>query len=82
MKARNASRMASPAKIKAAVKVASAGSISSSPERTIMTESAATTSANSARRVDHTAKRDFGSSPNVGRRAISGPRGCVSWAEG
>src|SRR3979409_687677 len=65
-----ANKIANPAKTRAAPKVASAGTISSSPERKMMIDSAATASANSAKRRDHTASREVGSSPNVGRRAI------------
>jgi len=65
----NASRMASPAKIKATANVASAGTISRRPERTMMMENTATASANHASRPDHVASRDIGTS-KTGPRAI------------
>ena len=61
--------MAKPAKTSAAAKVASAGTISSSPDRTMMIESAATASANHPSRDDQIATFDIGSSWN-GRRAM------------
>src|SRR5882757_7202693 len=71
MKAPKANKIESPAKTKAAPKVASAGTISKSPDRRMMIDSTATASANSAKRRDHAASREVGSSPNVGRRAIA-----------
>ena len=66
----SASRIAAAANISAAPKVAMAGPMSSRPERTMMTDKAATASANQARRADHRASGDIGSSRN-GRRNIS-----------
>ena len=68
-KAANANKIASPAKTKAAANVASAGKISNRPDRTIMTEMAATAMANRPNLEDQIAILDTGSSGN-GRRAM------------
>jgi hypothetical protein len=65
----NANKIAIPAKTKAAANVASAGTISNRPDRTMMTDMAATAIANRANLEDHIAILDTGSSGN-GRRAM------------
>ena len=67
MKLASASRIAAAANASAAPKVAMAGPISRRPERTMMTDSAATARANQASRADQIAKGDIGSSTK-GRR--------------
>ena len=62
MKEAKASKMASAAKISAPPKVASAGTISSTPERTMRIDITTTASENSASRPDQAASFDTGSS--------------------
>src|SRR6266508_592241 len=66
-KAAIANRIASTASTSAPPKVASAGTISSSPERTMMIDSTDATKANTASRRAQTASRETGSSDKRGR---------------
>src|SRR3954471_20616258 len=69
MKAPNASTMPITANTSAPAKVASAGSISRMPERTIRIDSTVAASAKNAQRRAQMASRDVGSSANL-RRAM------------
>ena len=76
-KAPNASTMPNTAKTSAPAKVASAGSSSRMPERTISTESTVAASAKKAQRRAQMASREVGSSANLRRAmALSGAHEC------
>ena len=80
MKAPNASTMPITANTSAPAKVASAGSISRMPERTIRIDSTVAASAKKAQRRAQMASRDVGSSANR-RRAMLYPEARVRAAQ-